>query len=83
METQGATVRVADAGLAIAAAANGLGRACVPRLLAAQMLDAGRVRQIGESAGGSQGYWLIAPTPQWRQKKVKALVGALSGDAIA
>lgn len=76
---EGPTMRVADAGLAIAAAANGLGRACVPRLLAMQMLDAGRVRQIGESAAAPQRYWLIAPTPQWRQKKVKALVAALSG----
>jgi len=82
VDGEGTTVRVADAGLALAAAANGLGRACVPRLLAAQMLDAGSVRQIGESADGSQGYWLIAPTPQWRQKKVKALVAALSGGTI-
>ncbi len=82
VDGEGTTVRVADAGLALAAAANGLGRACVPRLLAAQMLDAGSVRQIGESADGSRGYWLIAPAPQWRQKKVKALVAALSGGTI-
>ena len=25
-------------------------------------------------------YWLVAPLPQWRQKKVKALVAALSGE---
>jgi LysR family glycine cleavage system transcriptional activator len=24
------------------------------------------------------GYWLVAPLPQWRQKKVKALVDALA-----
>jgi hypothetical protein len=24
------------------------------------------------------GYWLVAPTPQWRQKKVKALVAFLT-----
>jgi LysR family glycine cleavage system transcriptional activator len=24
-------------------------------------------------------YWLVAPLPQWRQKKVKALVAALAG----
>jgi len=23
-------------------------------------------------------YWLVAPTPQWRQKKVKALVATLT-----
>jgi LysR family glycine cleavage system transcriptional activator len=25
-----------------------------------------------------RGYWLVAPLPQWRQKKVKALVAALT-----
>ena len=24
------------------------------------------------------GYWLVAPLPQWRQKKVRALVDALT-----
>ncbi|RXR28425.1 LysR family transcriptional regulator [Sphingobium fluviale] len=70
-------VSVADGGLAIAAAAAGLGRASVPRLLAQMSIDTGRVRQVGKHIGGPQGYWLVAPTPQWRQKKVKALVAAL------
>ena len=74
---EGAVIRVADAGLAIAAATSGLGRACVPLLLAEDALGAGRVRQVGEARESEHGYWLVAPTPQWRQKKVKALVGAL------
>lgn len=73
-----ATMRVADAGLAIEAAANGFGRATVPALLAARDLTDGRVRQIGELSESARGYWLIAPLPQWRQKKVKALVEALT-----
>ena len=28
---------------------------------------------------GRRAYWLVAPRPQWRQKKVKALVGHLTG----
>ncbi|MCW2396764.1 MULTISPECIES: LysR family transcriptional regulator [unclassified Sphingobium] len=72
-----AIVRVADAGLAIDAAANGLGRACVPALLAEADIATGRVSALGEPRNGP-GYWLIAPLPQWRQKKVKALVAALS-----
>ena len=72
-----AIMRVADAGLAIDAAASGFGRACVPELLARADIDAGRVVQVGEERDG-KGYWLIAPLPQWRQKKVKALVGALT-----
>src|SRR3546814_3377055 len=43
-----AIMRVADAGLAIEAAANGFGRASVPLLLAEKDIAEGRVRQIGE-----------------------------------
>ncbi|EZP71337.1 LysR family transcriptional regulator [Sphingomonas paucimobilis] len=74
-----ATIRVADAGLAIEAAVNGFGRATVPLLLAQSDIDAGRVRTVGDAQGSACGYWLIAPLPQWRQKKVKALVEALTG----
>src|SRR3546814_17035340 len=73
-----AIMRVADAGLAIEAAANGFGRASVPLLLAEKDIAEGRVRQIGERRESSRAYWLIAPLPQWRQKKVKALVEALT-----
>lgn len=60
-------VTVADAGLALDAAQAGLGSAVVPAMLAgaAATLDDPR------------GYWLVAPLPQWRQKKVKVLVTAL------
>lgn len=73
-----AIMRVADAGLAIEAAANGFGHANVPLLLAEKDLAEGRVRQVGESRPSSRAYWLIAPLPQWRQKKVKGLVEALT-----
>ncbi len=73
----GSAVRVGDAGLAIDAAAAGLGRACVPELLARGDLAAGRVVMVGEARAANEGYWLVAPLPQWRQKKVKALVEAL------
>lgn len=72
-----ANVRVADAGLAIDAVAEGLGRATVPQLLAARDLAAGRVVQVGPALPSPRGYWLVAPLPQWRQKKVRALVDAL------
>ena len=73
-----AHVRVADAGLAIDAAAAGLGRAVVPQLLAEADLAAGRVVALGEAVPSRQGYWLVAPLPQWRQAKVKALVEVLA-----
>ena len=74
-----APLSVADAGLAIDAAAAGFGRACVPALLAEMDIAAGRVVPIDDCAPSPLGYWLIAPLPQWRQKKVKALVAALAG----
>lgn len=73
-----ASLRVADAGLAIDAAANGFGRAQVPLLLAQSDLDAGRVRSLDNAKPDPRSYWLVAPLPQWRQKKVRALVDALS-----
>lgn len=72
-----AVISVGDAGLAIDAAAAGLGRATVPALLAEGDIAAGRVKELARQDGG-KGYWLVAPTPQWRQKKVKALVAALT-----
>lgn len=63
-------VTLDDAGLALDAAVAGLGRAIVPVLLAG-----GAPATIADP----RRYWLIAPLPQWRQKKVRALVEALSG----
>lgn len=74
----GNALRLADAGLAIEAAANGLGRANVPHLLAEADLAAGRVRAIDDALHSADAYWLIAPLPQWRQKKVQTLVAALT-----
>ncbi|WP_019515974.1 LysR family transcriptional regulator [Sphingomonas sp. Mn802worker] len=71
-------IRVGDAGLAIDAAAAGLGRAIVPELLAARDVNEARVAIVGAAEPSRLGYWLVAPTPQWRQKKVQALVEALA-----
>ncbi len=76
-ETKGAGVTVGDAGLALDAAAAGFGRATVPALLAANDLASGRIKAFGEKPS-IDSYWLIAPLPQWRQKKVRALVEALT-----
>lgn len=62
---------VGDAGQALAAARAGMGRARVPAMLA------------GAEEGGREAcrrsYWLVAPLPQWRQKKVRLLVAFLTG----
>ena len=73
-----AALRLSDAGLAIDAAAIGLGRANVPLLLAEADLASGKVRAVDNARESDQAYWLLAPLPQWRQKKVRALVEALT-----
>ncbi|MCB2046054.1 MAG: LysR family transcriptional regulator [Novosphingobium sp.] len=73
----------ADAGQALAAAAAGLGVARVPALLAQSWIGDGRVRALGEAEPCRRAYWLVAPMPQWRQKKVKALVAHLTETAGA
>ncbi|WP_375390688.1 LysR family transcriptional regulator [uncultured Sphingomonas sp.] len=73
-----APLQVGDAGLAIDAAAAGLGRATVPELLARTDLGTGRVVALDEARPSAHGYWLVAPLPQWRQRKVQALVDALT-----
>lgn len=77
-EVDGAALVVADAGLAIDAAAAGLGRARVPSMLAAGDIAAGRVIEVAREPAGDRDYWLVAPLPQWRQKKVRSLVDALT-----
>jgi LysR family transcriptional regulator, glycine cleavage system transcriptional activator len=69
---------VGDAGTAISAAAAGLGKARVPAMLAEGAIASGRVAALGPPEPGRRAYWLVAPLPQWRQKKVKALIAALT-----
>jgi LysR family glycine cleavage system transcriptional activator len=76
-EDGGAVFSVADAGLAIDAVAGGIGQARVPALLAAGDIASGHVREVARHDGAHR-YWIVAPTPQWRQKKVRALVEALT-----
>jgi LysR family glycine cleavage system transcriptional activator len=74
-------VIVGDAGQAMSAALSGLGQARVPLLLAQEMQQAGRIAALQPAEPSRRGYWLVAPAPQWRQKKVRALVSALTGEA--
>ena len=72
-------LQVGDAGQALAAAAAGMGRARVPALLAEGWRELGRITAFGKPEPARRGYWLVAPLPQWRQKKVRALVAHLTG----
>jgi LysR family glycine cleavage system transcriptional activator len=78
-DPQAPGLSVADAGLAIDAAAAGLGQALVPATLAAADLAAGRIVEVAPPVPTEAAWWLIAPTPQWRQAKVRAMVEFLLG----
>ncbi|GGC35751.1 LysR family transcriptional regulator [Novosphingobium marinum] len=79
-DDQPVPISVSDAGEAIAAAIAGLGKARVPALLAAG-LDVSAATAVSRAEPCRRSYWLVAPLPQWRQKKVRALVEALTGSA--
>jgi LysR family transcriptional regulator, glycine cleavage system transcriptional activator len=70
---------VGDAGQALSAAAAGMGRARVPALLASALIER-QTAKAGPPEPCRRAYWLVAPLPQWRQKKVKALVAFLTGE---
>ena len=74
-------IRVADAGQAISAAFAGLGQAQVPLLLVEGWPEARERCDFAAATVSRRGYWLVAPLPQWRQKKVRALVAALTAPA--
>ena len=73
-----ALLQVGNAGQALASAIAGLGRTRLPLLLAEQALERGELIALEEAEDCRSAYWLVAPRPQWRQKKVKALVEFLS-----
>ena len=56
-----------------------MGRARVPALLAAALIERQNAT-AGPPEPCRRAYWLVAPLPQWRQKKVKALVAFLTGE---
>ena len=72
-------LQVGNAAQALASALAGLGKAMLPLLLVEQELADGHLKAVQGPEQGHRAYWLVAPRPQWRQKKVKALVDFLTG----
>ncbi|WP_439532297.1 LysR family transcriptional regulator [Polymorphobacter sp.] len=70
---------LSDVGLALDAALAGLGPVLVPSLLAAPALATGALVALADPVAVAQCWWLVAPTPQWRQPKVRSLVEFLLG----
>lgn len=77
-EDEDPALQVGNAAQALASVRAGLGKAMLPLLLVEKDLDAGRVKAVQGPEPGQRAYWLVAPRPQWRQKKVKALVEFLT-----
>lgn len=72
-----ARVTVSNAGQALSSALAGLGRTRLPELLVTDPIADGRLVQLEPPTQGQRAYWLVAPLPQWRQKKVKTLIAFL------
>ncbi|MEL6530271.1 MAG: LysR family transcriptional regulator [Pseudomonadota bacterium] len=72
-------IKAGSAGQALSSALAGMGRTVVPLPLVAGAIENGALEQLSGPDESRRAYWLVAPLPQWRQKKVKALVAHLTG----
>ncbi|HWK41660.1 MAG TPA: LysR family transcriptional regulator [Croceibacterium sp.] len=73
-------IQAGNAGQALASAVAGLGKAVLPLLLCEEAIEAGTLKVLEGPEEGRRAYWLVAPRPQWRQKKVRTLVAFLTGE---
>ncbi len=73
-----ASIKAGNAGQALSSVLAGMGKTVLPMPLVAEAIAAGRLVLEGEPEESRRAYWLVAPTPQWRSKKVKALVAFLT-----
>ncbi|MGB7419164.1 MAG: LysR family transcriptional regulator [Erythrobacter sp.] len=77
-------IKAGSPGQALASALAGMGRTVLPHALVVRALERGDLIAKSDPVEARRAYWLLAPTPQWRSKKVKALVAFLgegSGEA--
>ena len=71
-------VKAGSPGQALASALAGMGRTVLPLALAEAALAQGRLQALTDPEPSQRAYWLLAPPPQWRSRKVRALVEFLS-----
>ncbi|MCX9148035.1 LysR family transcriptional regulator [Erythrobacter sp. WG] len=71
-------IRAGSPGQALASALAGMGRTILPHALAEAAIARGALAALTEPEPAQRAYWLLAPAPQWRSKKVRALVAFLS-----
>jgi len=79
-EGESAALQVGNAAQALASTLAGLGKATLPLLLVEDALGDKRLTTLAGPEPCRKAYWLVAPRPQWRQKKVKALVDFLASE---
>jgi LysR family glycine cleavage system transcriptional activator len=70
-------IKAGSPGQALASALAGMGRTILPLALAEGAIGQGRLLAASEPEPAIRSYWLLAPAPQWRSKKVRALVAYL------
>ena len=70
--------QVANAGQALSSVLAGLGRTVMPLPLVAAHIEDGSLVALNPPEPCRRAYWLVAPRPQWRQKKVRAIVEHLA-----
>ncbi|MEW4451108.1 LysR substrate-binding domain-containing protein, partial [Bremerella sp. JC817] len=63
---------------ALSSAMAGLGRTVLPLMLAESALAKNELAAVEGPMDARRAYWLLAPLPQWRQKKVRALADWLT-----
>jgi LysR family glycine cleavage system transcriptional activator len=71
-------IKAGSAGQALSSALAGMGRTVLPLPLVERALATGALVAEGDPTPSRRAYWLVAPTPQWRSKKVRALVAFLT-----
>ncbi len=70
-------VKAGSPGQALASALAGMGRTILPLALAETAIARGALVVHEGPEEARRSYWLLAPPPQWRSKKVRALVAYL------
>ncbi|AUX70238.1 LysR family transcriptional regulator [Porphyrobacter sp. HT-58-2] len=71
-------IKAGSPGQALASALAGMGRTILPLALAESAIARGSLIALTEPEPAIRSYWLLAPAPQWRSKKVRALVSYLA-----
>jgi LysR family glycine cleavage system transcriptional activator len=70
-------IKAGSPGQALASALAGMGRTILPLALAEAAIARGALQVLEGPEDARRAYWLLAPAPQWRSKKVRALVAFL------